>query len=341
MPHFSPVLEVGMSAHSLDVAVFEARRETLGELVAQLADMSCQALAVLDEISSQPDFAVGELDLAHASFVENPATMVSDTAFMARLDLQHRSAWIERWNVNTSESLTLSRCHSLRRRIVRSMIHVELALCEARGGEAELAQLLEVELEVALASRRAYLRFIDTLRDLDTELEAGRKQLDQALRLCAVNIARLVGRDIFSQLRFEDREQLRGLQTRLLDWARAGGRDELESRRLWMDLSICAELLAGIQHRSVLMTHDLEWTESLLESQRWRTGAEPVNTALRELASRDAELAAELRRPSPRTARIEARLTALHDNLAVALGRPPLVPRTAAERGAAAGLALI
>lgn len=186
----------------------------------------------------------------------NSRQRIADLCFVARLELrakQQRMAALARsedaWHV-------LSDCASARRKLIKSARAVEQALCELEGVRSESTSAHETELQISIEVRRAYMLFrAEILRDGPPEP----CETVQRLRQAGVSIAKLVGRDVYENLRIDDRLQLRGLQTRLLAWLRAGHDGQPRTGlRLWQDLAAFAGMLVTVNNRAVLREHDQE-----------------------------------------------------------------------------------
>jgi hypothetical protein len=115
-----------------------------------------------------------------------------------------------------------------------------------QGNVTELAQALEV--------RRAYAVF---RKSVTGEAPEDPADVLRRLRLGAVQLAVLVGRDVCGEVQIEDRVELRRLQSAILAWLREPQRDPLVGRRIWQDLAGFASLLAAVNRRAELREHDL------------------------------------------------------------------------------------
>jgi hypothetical protein len=110
------------------------------------------------------------------------------------------------------------------------------------------------ELQTSLAVRRAYGKF-------RARILAGGDPTPDTLRArfrgAGTHIAKLVGWDIYPEMRVQDRLLLRELQQRVLDWLRGGPEaTSAAGVRLWQDLTGCLQMFLLVNRRQELVEHD-------------------------------------------------------------------------------------
>jgi len=104
-----------------------------------------------------------------------------------------------------------------------------------------------------LEVRRIYSKFWNSVR-CGGEPDDG--QLKACFRGAGTQIATVIGRDEYRDLRVHDRLQIRKIQEQILAWLRNGGSDAQVGRRLWQDLSGVAQMLMQVNRRQDLVDHD-------------------------------------------------------------------------------------
>lgn len=211
---------------------------------------------------------------------------VADLAFIARSELMRKLAALSSLGEAHGWRL-IDVCGSGLRRIRKGLAAVEAALCEQEGLDPVLGYA--GELASSLAVRRTYAKFRqEVLRSGQTS-----RSIADCLHSGATSIAKLIGRDLYGDLRICDRVQIRQLQERTVDWLRAGpDRDVLTGLRLWQDLCGFANLLADVNKRQELAEHD---RAAVAEARRLLASSPPVLPAelhpvLDVLFGRDDEL---------------------------------------------------
>lgn len=314
------LVQVSAAVLTVDTRRFESDHDAIDELIACMVGHANAAITALERVIE--NFESGpDLDPAD-TLVTGAGVPVVDIAFIAHVYLRQRSERLARLGKSPNSWLVIAESASLRRHILKSMIRVEQAVCAELGVSAELGHLHD--LDVALASRRVYQHYIRSVRAIGERVEGGTLDMVGALRLCATNVAQVIGRDVYEHLRVDDRQQLRSLQQRIFS-AVQHPEDELSIRRLWMDICASAELFKRIHERNELIEHDFELLAELLGdgSATLRLDAEG-RERLAELEGRDAQLDRLLGDASCPEARLRPELIELHDRLARSLGRAPL-----------------
>ncbi|MBX3271220.1 MAG: hypothetical protein KF729_13215 [Sandaracinaceae bacterium] len=179
---------------------------------------------------------------------------VADLGFMALIELRQRLARVEALVPSDEPWHALSVLDSARRRIRKSIGAVATVLCQLEGLAPALGHASE--LATSLEVRRVYARL---RRSIDATREPSQAELGARLRGIGTQIAILIGRPIYPDLRLDDRAQLRRLQARILAWLRLPPDTEesfVVGRRLWTDLAGYARVIALVSHRQELLEHD-------------------------------------------------------------------------------------
>lgn len=255
--------------NAIPLADYETRNDVATDLVPRIVAVTGVASEILglvalryesthdliDSIDGTDFKLLREVDQRMADL--HAARDVADLAFMARLGL--------RWRVDQALGLlsaddpwlVIGQCSSARREVIKSCTAVDVAICRYAGFESDNLQFLMSEISRSLEVRRCYTRLRGELtRDKD---ETARGLL-RRLRLAATALTKLTGSDIYPDLRVSDRQQIRSLQTRILDWLRQhqGAPDGgvRPAVRLITDLLGFAELLQAVNNRSELRDHD-------------------------------------------------------------------------------------
>ena len=314
------VVRVCMEARDVDTRRFETDTDLVPELVECMKACAGAAISALEQVIEV--FDAGPTVDPGQTLITGTGVPVVDIAFIAHVYLRQRCERLVRLGSSPNAWLVLAESASLRRHILKSMVRVENAISVEMGLEPELGNLHD--LDVSLASRDAYQRYIRSIRTIADTVDAGRIDILGALRLSATNVAVIIGRDVYQNLRIDDRQQLRSLQQRIFA-AVQQPEDELSIRRLWMDIQSSAELLERIHERAELIEHDFELLAGVLSEDEIGEGQRRL---LRALEGRDAQVDALLGAASAPEASLREALIELHDRLARHLGREPIAQPT-------------
>lgn len=182
------------------------------------------------------------------------AGRVADLGFMASIELKQKLARVSQLRPTDDPWRLLAVLGSAGRRVRKSLTAVATVLSAFEGIETPLN--FASELASSLEVRRVYARLRESIAE---GREPDEDELHARLRGVGTQIAILVGREIYPELRVDDRMELRRLQQRILAWLRTPGGDperQTEGRRLWQDLSGFARVLAQVSHRQELLEHD-------------------------------------------------------------------------------------
>ena len=186
---------------------------------------------------------------------------VEEISFIAQLELRQRQERLERARAAQGPSSLLGECDSSLRRIRKALAALDAAIAKAE----DTRPLLDFtsELQASLAVRRAYARFrCNVLGDGVPTPDSLRTRF----RGAGTQMAMLIGRPVYRELRVRDRLLLRELQSRVLDWLRQGETAEIAAgTRLWQDLVSCVEMLSLVSRRQELVEHDAVLIERLLK----------------------------------------------------------------------------
>ena len=314
------LVRITSSAVSVDTRPFEDDLSAVPDLVETMQQLSSTAIGALESLIEAADSGA---DICPAeTFTGAPTSPICDVAFMAHWDLRQRAERLNSLISCLDPWLVIAQCASMRRHVIKSMVQVEQVLCQETDTAPQLTALHKSDLETAQATRRAYLAFIHGIRATEARLSAGKSDMSHALRLSVTSIAILIGRSVYQDLRVSDRQQLRALQGRILASAKGSVLDQIGARRLWMDISASAQLLTRVHERTELIETDFELLAEILdEDSELSVLSEGQHARLRELEGRDPDLDVLLASNKRELSHLRGGLVALHDRLAVTLGR--------------------
>lgn len=226
---------------------------------------------------------------------------IADLAFIGRLELSMRREQLQALTPEGDPWAVLSMCAGTRRKVIKSITAVESALCEHEELPARTVGVFATEVQHSLEVRRAYTVF----RRAFASGPAAGEDIRPHLRRAAVAIAVLTGRDVYQDLRVDDRMQLRALQQRVIAWLR--GAESSSARtglRLWQDLAAFAGMLVLVNNRTELREHDRQLSLNVVRALEHRAADAPLEPEdlerLKPLHGRDDELDEWLASPDPR-----------------------------------------
>lgn len=230
--------------------------------------------------------AIVEPEPARVPAPPAPAQRVADASFMARWELHRKRGAVLRASQRDDARGILAECCSARRRVLKATSGVERVLSQVEGRPSVFEGLYRTERQLAVDTRAAYLAFVSRLRSEDL----ARMEVERGIRLAGTGVAKLVGRDVYQELRVEDRLEIRKLQRRLVEWL-LGPHDEQAGRRLLGDVSAFASLLMEVNRRPALVEHDRERLERLRAALHGRPEDEAeLRRELAALRGRDPDL---------------------------------------------------
>lgn len=303
------LLRAARSAQTIDTRGYELvpRPRLCDELVPAITSTMDAAMVVLERVLARYDTPTavqspecsGVFDACFEALVEPAAVptppslgqRVADASFMARWELHRKRGAVHHAAARDDARGLLSECCSGRRRVLKATSGVERLLSQVERRPSVFEGLYRTERKLAVDTRAAYFAFVSRLpaEDPDAGALEGRA-LERGVRLAGTEIAKLMGRDVYEDLRVEDRLELRTLQRRLLAWL-LGPRDVQEGRRLLSDLSAFASLLMEVNRRPVLVEHDRELLQRLqVALHRGVVDAAALRDELPTLRGRDPDL---------------------------------------------------
>lgn len=253
------------------------------------------------------------------------ASDIADLAFIARLGLKGRLESLSACDESTERWDVIAVASGSCREVMKSLSALESAVCRFEGLCSENSYY-ETELSRSLATRRAYAAF---RREIASEEPSSPDEVVKRLRLCAIAIAKLIGRDVYPHLRVSDRIHIRGLQERIVDFLRVSNQDTTRARaglRVWQDLSSFADLLQQVNNRAELLEHDLSIVRDALQRLEKRAEGDAVviaeaTPALETLFGRDPALDRCLRdETSVTVGALRTVLVSLENHLTAATG---------------------
>lgn len=232
-------------ARSLETSLAGLEDAAAGEiekpLLPAVGELLRQVRALLDQLLGEHETAGGGEE------------GLTGLLLFALYELRSREEAFRRQRADPHSLGQLIGCGRLLRTALRALVAVQQALCERYGLPPTLS--LEPELQVALQVRAEYDRFRREIEEIRTASDPEAGDPTPALLSAATSIALLTGRDIFRQMRLQDRIHLRGLQARILGW-RAGRLPAEEARPLWQDLYAFTQLIQQVNRRQELLEHD-------------------------------------------------------------------------------------
>jgi hypothetical protein len=277
------------AALALETRHHEGRpaHELREQLVPRVRELGQRTVDVLSELLDE----VGEPREGAANV--SPATEVlaraADLSFMGRWELSRKLRELASVDDEDDAWALIAVSASTRRRIVKIGTAVDGLLAQATGEEAALEDHDREELARSLVVRRRYMELRATLRDT---LTAEGLSDERRVRLVAVNLAKLVGAEIYEDFRIADRKMFRDLQHRILVWlraVRAGEHGSTEGgRQLLGDVLAFVELLARVNDRAELREHDRGRIEHALGMEA--PSVRELGVELNALRGRDDEL---------------------------------------------------
>ncbi len=297
---------VAETARKLATRAFEteSRPRVRAELIPAVLSVIDGAVNVLDEVlerydkplelEPEPPASSGVFDRLIDDFViaandagPGPGQRVADMSFMARWELGRKRSAVAEAEHSLDDWRLLAECCSARRRVVKAATGVERVLSEVEGLPSLFADLYRTEKQRAVETRAAYYAFVTGLRAAE---QGHRADVERGLRLAGTGIAQLIGREVYEDLRVDDRRSLRALQVRVFAWLR-GARDEREGQRLLSELNAFGSLLMEVNRRPPLIEYDRELLGELLGAlEQPRVDAPTLYRRLTTLRGRDAEL---------------------------------------------------
>ena len=274
--------------------------------------------ALVEEIETRASDATDGASTPQTTSVE--AAMVRDgmeraieLCFGARVDIgqtRRRLALIH--DVDREDQLDIceSICRRVRRFVARLLEEPLLAQTEFSTEYED-----ESELENAIAVRRAYAKFRESLRTAEI---ADTAELRRALSRAAIAIGRILSEGAFMDIRIRDKALFLSLQQRVVEWFERND-DMDEGKRLYGDLRATGDLIRGVNLRQELKEYDkkvVEETKTMLSREASEDELPTLLARLSTMEGRDDELDSVLTR-----ARSLSSLAPLRLSLISILGR--------------------
>ena len=261
--------------HALDTRTYEEAELPLiqGELVPRIGRLLTAADTLIGEVfrfydallSPSDDEAYGIDELSFETSLDQlmtsstAARQIADISFIARLELSRKRQQLESLSAGTDSWEHIAVCASVRRRILKATTALEKAICEYEQLEPQSDWYITA-MTRSVEIRRTYARFRRRLGPGDTPSES---DVYSRIRRAGIAIASLIGLDIYEDLKIRDRQMLRELQHRVVDWLRVSEDrgDQIRARaglRLWQDAIGLANLLMQVNNRAELRDYDAE-----------------------------------------------------------------------------------
>lgn len=186
--------------------------------------------------------------------VELGVRRITDLAFMARWELYREREGLGKIPSGRAAWAIVSECGRACRRLITSAIAIEDAMCAYEGLENTLRHLYQTELSRSLQVRRAYAMLRHTIVG---DGPSPGERVRERLRRAAFGIARLIGNDVYGDLRASDRMRIEAVQRQLTEWLEANRHcDPIVGRRLCQEIENISELLLEVNKRAELREHD-------------------------------------------------------------------------------------
>lgn len=186
--------------------------------------------------------------------VELGVRRITDLAFMARWELYREREGLGKIPSGRAAWAIVSECGRASRRLITSAIAIEDAMCAYEGLENTLRHLYQTELSRSLQVRRAYAMLRHTIVG---DGPSPGERVRERLRRAGFGIARLVGNDVYGDLRASDRMRIEAVQRQLTEWLEANRNcDPIVGLRLWQEIENVSELLLEVNKRAELREHD-------------------------------------------------------------------------------------
>jgi hypothetical protein len=240
------------SVSSLLVESVEVCQALLAHYDAEEATKEDDLDAAFGEWSEERGSGVFYLSVDAA--LDHAGRRVADIAFIGVTELRVKLGRVRALTPDRDGWDIVAECGSGIRRTRKSLTALERVMSEAEGWEPKLG--FESELAVSLEVRRQYSRLRGAIARHE---QATEENLHRSLRRVGTAIAMLIGREIYPDLRLDDRRQIRELQARILDWLRDEDMNDEKARagmRLWQDLAGFSSLIEQVSRRQELQSHD-------------------------------------------------------------------------------------
>lgn len=200
-----------------------------------------------EDVPGGPDAFERRLDAA-----VDTRRLPGDVAFIAALELRQRRERLARLGPAQPPLALIGECDSALRAIHKALGAVDAVIAEAAGSAPRLD--FSSVLQSSLRVRRRFATFRARILAAG---EPGEEGLRGHIRALGTHIAKLVGWDVYPELRVHDRLQIRVLQCRILGWLQAGEAGATaDGVRVWQDLVAFVRMMGQINRREELVEHD-------------------------------------------------------------------------------------
>ena len=291
---------------AVDTRRYETRatNSILREHVPEIEKLLASTFATLEAIAERyaasaekpglPDDALDGDFAAHVDALmqaEDAASRVADIAVVARMELAHRHLRLQQMPLGADSWDYIAVTSSIRRRVLKSVTAIQTAIRRHEGLNDE-DSWFRSELDHSLEVRRVYAAF---RRRLQLDRPPSRAEMYTRLRLVGTSIAILVGKDIYEHLRVTDRQMIRALQAKVINWLRkdpttSGRFPARAGEHIWQDVAACADLLMQVNHRTELRDHDVAALEALADALRRNAPPAECRVRLAALEGADEKL---------------------------------------------------
>ncbi|HEX6245286.1 MAG TPA: hypothetical protein VFZ61_30400, partial [Polyangiales bacterium] len=245
---------------------------------------------------------------------------LSDVCFMAMAEANGKRGELSRDSQSTDALQSLYIAASALRRARKILTTIDAQVARALGttpaidGSARLHESLEIRKQYSILRRSA-----------EAESTPSASELRRRLRVVEMRIGMLATREIYANLRLDDRIELSALRQRIGHWLELP-QDVGQGRRLWEDVVGFTHVLTQVNLRQELRAHDTRVVRGALDLLNQESGGATVNTELWEsmrglLGLHDA-LDDALRRDDRDWDRCRALLHALAEQLGTSELRP-------------------
>ncbi len=190
-----------------------------------------------------------------------PPDEVSDTLFVARLQLSQAMEEIGRNSERNDHWDLVAQCNRLRGMIVSVGAVIGRAVCSREGLSSENG-INGGDVRQALLIRRIYTAVYAVVFAVRDPPPARIRE-----RLTAIEdlMRQVLDSNLAQLIRVNDRVQLRRLQARMREWLDSGVAAHLDDgAHLWQDASAVAEMMVQINNRQELIEHDRQHVRVLL-----------------------------------------------------------------------------
>ncbi|MCP4655284.1 MAG: hypothetical protein GY856_07685 [bacterium] len=256
------LVEIAGRSRSLNLRSFE--ESSRDAIVDQLVPRVRALLTVTSELLGRI------LEYYEARSGDSDHQRITDVAFMARVDLRFKQGSLQNLPAtNGAPTQIIGLCASALSRSFKAVTAVENALCKHHGLVSRLSATAGVN--AALEVRKAYARFRNTV--LHSEPPTA-EDLRHRLLNASIAIGRLVGCDVYREMRYHDRAELGKLQQRISAWMNEKTAGLESGMRLWQDLVVFTELLDAVNGRSELLDHD-RWVADHVYSELFDSSSRP------------------------------------------------------------------